>query len=229
MSIKNQIIEYVKLNRMSTTEVADALGKKGVIDGVNSMLDDVHRVGSVRTVFCANNSNYSVHEQIRDVEKDEIVIIYTHNCENRAIIGDIISKFILLYKGANAIVVDGLVRDASRLRRENYAVWSKGVTPLGCFNEATEAFPSQEEKAIREEVHGGIAVCDDGGVVVIPRRNVNEEMLTRLREIERQEDIWNYCLNTLKWDTKRIICDKEYFDNKEDIPGVLLNNQPEKK
>lgn len=227
MSIKNEIIEYVKLNRMSTTEVADALGKKGVMHGVNAMLNDIHRVGTVRTVFCANNSNYYVHEQIRDVEKDEIVIIYTHNCENRAIIGDIISKFILLYKGANAIVVDGLVRDAARLRRERYAVWSTGITPLGCFNEATEAFPAQEEKAIREAVHGGIAVCDDGGVVVIPRDNVNEEMLERLREIERQEDIWNYCLNTLKWDTKRIICDKDYFNTTEDIPEVLLNNQPE--
>ena len=229
MSIKNKIIEYIKQNRMSTTEVADALGKKGVLNDVNSMLHDIHRVGSVRTIFCANNSNYSVHEQIRDVEKDEIVIIYTHNCENRAIIGDIVSKFILLYKGANAIVVDGLVRDAARLRRECYAVWSKGVTPLGCFNEETEAFPAQEEKVIRETVHGGIAVCDDGGVVVIPNNNVNEEMLKRLQEIEQQEDIWNFCLNTLKWDTKRIICDKDYFNNSEDIPRVLLNNMPDNK
>ena len=131
-----------------------------------------------------------------------------------------------MYKGANAIVVDGLVRDASRLRRECYAVWSKGVTPLGCFNEAAEAFPPQEEKVIREMVDGGVAVCDDGGVVIISNDNVNEGMLTRLKEIEQQEDIWNFCLNTLKWDTKRIICDKEYFNTSEDIPSTLLNNKP---
>ena len=225
MSIKNEIIDYIKHNRMSTTEVADALGKKGVLNDVGSMLHDIHRVGSVRTIFCANDSNYYVHEQIRDVEKDEVVIIYAHNCENRAIIGDIVSKFILLYKGANAIVVDGLVRDAARLRRECYAVWSKGVTPLGCFNEEAGTFPTQEEEVIREAMHGGIAVCDDGGVVVIQNDNVNEETLTRLKEIEQQEDIWNYCLNTLKWETKRIICDKDYFNNTEDIPKTLLGNK----
>ena len=147
MSIKNKIIQYIKENRMSTTEVADALGKKGVLNDVSSMLHDIHRVGSVRTIFCANDSNYHVHEQIRDVEKDEVVIIYAHNCENRAIIGDIVSKFILLYKGANAIVVDGLVRDAARLRRECYAVWSKGVTPLGCFFWKPEHFQHKRKKS----------------------------------------------------------------------------------
>ncbi len=229
MSIKNKIIRYIKENRMSTTEVADALGKKGVLSDVSSMLHDIHRVGSVRTIFCANDSNYHVHEQIRDVEKDEVVIIFPHNCENRAIIGDIVSKFILLYKGANAIVVDGLVRDAARLRRERYAVWSKGVTPLGCFNEIAEAFPAQEEEEIRKKMHGAIAICDDGGVVVITNDNVNEETLLRLKEIEQQEDIWNFCLNTLKWDTKRIICDKDYLNNAEVIPRALLEGKTDKK
>jgi regulator of RNase E activity RraA len=229
MNIKNEIIEYIKQNRISTTEVADALGKKGVLNNVNSMLQDTHRVGSIRAIFSANNSNYFVHEQIRDVEKDEIVVIYTHNCDGRAIIGDIVSKFILLYKGANAVVVDGLVRDAARLKRENYAVWSKGVTPLGCYNEKFEPFPIQEEKDIRENTDGAIAVCDDGGVVIISNKDINKTMLERLHDIEQQEDIWNFCLNTLKWDTKRIICDKDYLYNGEDIPEILMNKFPKNK
>mgnify|MGYP002151697664 CR=1 FL=1 len=224
MSIKNKIIEYIKENRISTTEVADALGKKGVLSGVQSMLNVVHRVGIIRTIFSANNSNYFVHEQIRDIEKGEVVIIYTHNCDDRAIIGDLVSKFVLLYKGASAIVVDGLVRDAARLKRENYAVWAKGVTPLGCFNERADPFPVHQENEIRRQVNGGIAICDDGGVVIIPNDHINPEMLLSLKKIEQQEDIWNFCLNTLKWDTKRIICDKEYLGDGADVPEILTRD-----
>ena len=43
--------------------------------------------------FTANNSNYSVHEQILDVKQGDVVIIFTHNCNGRAIIGDLIAKF----------------------------------------------------------------------------------------------------------------------------------------
>lgn len=224
MNIKNEIVEYIKKNRISTTEVADALNKKGVMRGVNAMLSDIHCVGIIRSVFSANNSNYFVHEQIRDVQENEIVIIHVHNCDDRAIIGDLVSKFILLYKGARAIVVDGMVRDAAKLKRESYAVWATGVTPLGCYNEQAEPFPIEKEEEIRSDLDGAIAVCDDGGVVIIPNKNINSIMLERLHEIEQQEDIWSFCLNTLKWDTKRIICDKEYLQENKDIPSVLVKN-----
>ena len=35
------------------------------------------------------------------------------------------------------------------------------------------------------------------------------------KRIELQEDIWSFCLDTLKWDTKKIICQKAYLEEKE--------------
>lgn len=212
MSYQEKILEYCMDNRVSTTEVADALGKTGALPKVQPINFNQFRVGPVRTIFTANNSNYAVHEQIRDVQKGEVVVIFPHNCENRAIIGDLVSKYILLYKGAAAVVVQGLVRDAARLRREGYAVWAEGVSPLGCFNVPSEKpYPQDIEKQLRESYEGGIAVCDDGGVTVIRRDLLTDEMLVRLRRIEMQEDIWFFCLDTLKWDTKKIVCDKAYL------------------
>lgn len=211
MSYQDKILEYCIANRVSTTEVADALGKAGVLPKVQPINFNQFRVGPVRVVFTADDSNYAVHEQIRDVQKGEVVIIFAHNCDNRAIIGDLVAKYILLYKGAAAVVVQGLVRDAARLRREGYAVWSEGVTPLGCFNIPSEPYPKGLEAEKRKFYEGGIAVCDDGGVTVIPRESLTEEMLVRLRRIEMQEDIWSFCLDTLKWDTKKIVCDKAYL------------------
>lgn len=221
MTDRDAIVEFLRRNRISTTEVADALGKSGVMPDVRPLTSDMYRVGTVRTVFCAHESNYALHEQIRAVEKDEVVIVFTHKCCERAIFGDLVSKYVLLYQGAAALVVDGLVRDGARLRRERYPIWAKGVTPLGCFNTPTEAFPSAEETALRSELDRGIAVCDEGGVVVIPSNRINADMLARLHQIEDQEDVWYYCLDTLKWDTKKIVCDRAYLSETGLLPDVL--------
>lgn len=223
MNYQEQILDYCIANRISTTEVADALGKKGVIPNVQPINFNQFRVGRVRPIFTANNSNYAVHEQIRDVQKGEVVIIFTHNCDDRAIIGDLVSKYVLLYKGAAAIVVQGLVRDAARLRREGYAVWAEGVSPLGCFNEPSEEpYPQDIEKQQRDTFEGGVAVCDDGGVTVIQRDQLTSEMLVQLRRIEMQEDIWYFCLDSLKWDTKKIVCDKAYLTDKSLLSSVHI-------
>jgi 4-hydroxy-4-methyl-2-oxoglutarate aldolase len=143
------------------------------------------------------------------------VIVFAHACDERALLGDLVSKYLLLYRGAAAVVVAGLVRDAARLRREGYAVWAEGVTPLGCHNQPAAPFPPALEQQLRERYEGGIAVCDDGGVSVMPAAALTDEMLTRLRQIEMQEDIWFFCLDTLKWDTKKIVCDRAYLTEQE--------------
>lgn len=211
MDYLQAILDYCRKNRVSTTEIADALGKSGVFPGVQPINHDQYRLGPVRCVFTAHESNFAVHEQIRDVREGEVVIVFAHQCESRAIIGDLISKFLLLYKGAAAVVVQGLVRDAAALRREKYAVWSQGVSPLGCYNTPVEPYPADLERQMRAAYDGGIAVCDEGGVSIIRRDLIGEAMLTRLNRIEMQEDIWFFCLDTLKWDTKKIVCDKAYL------------------
>ena len=211
MGYTQEIIDYCQKNRLSTTEIADALGKAGVFPKVIPINNNLYRVGLIRCVFTANNSNYAVHEQIREVQEGEVVIVFSYNCEDRAIFGDLISKYLLLYRGASAIVVQGLVRDVARLRRDGSAIWSEGVSPLGCNNMQADDYPPELEREIRAQYEGGIAVCDDGGVTVIQKKMITEKMLTRLHLIEMQEDIWSFCLNTLKWDTKKIVCDKAYL------------------
>jgi 4-hydroxy-4-methyl-2-oxoglutarate aldolase len=220
MSIRDEIVNFIRENRVSTTEVADALGKSGVLHGVLPITPDFHRVGPARALFTANNSNYALHEQIRHLERGEVAVVFAHDCAERALIGDLMAKYILLYRGASALVVNGLVRDASRLRRERYAVWAEGVTPMGCFNSPASPFPAELEKSWREKIEGGVAVCDDGGVVVIPPSSLDEHMLARLRRMEMQEDIWYFCLDTLKWDTKMIVCDREYLKQPDLLPSA---------
>ncbi len=230
MNYSEKIIDFCRKNRVSTTEVADALGKSGVFPKVLPISPSLYKVGAIRCVFAANNSNWDVHEQVRQVREGDVVLILTYCCEpDRAIIGDIISKYVLLYRGAAAIIVQGPVRDVAALRREGYALWSIGVSPLGCFNKPVESYPLKLEAEMRAKYEGGLAICDDGGVTIIESSLLNEDTLQRLNRIEMQEDIWFYCLDTLKWDTKKIVCDKAYLSETDLLSKVHMQQLMELK
>lgn len=213
--MKKEIIDYIKRNRVSTTEVADCLGKSGALENVLPINRGHFKVGNVKWVYAYKETNWDVHEQIVSTQEDDIVFIDAIDCGNRAIIGELVSKYILLYRQANAIVTNSKMRDAGALIRENYPIWCTGVTPVGCFNQKPEPpLDVQTENEHREKYDGSIMVCDDCGVVLISKEYHNEEFLDKLIKIEEQEDIWFDRLDRKKENTFEIVCLKNYL--KED-------------
>ena len=214
--MKNKIVDYIRRNRVSTTEVADCLGKAGVIENVLPINRGHFKVGNVKWVYAYNETNWDVHEQIVSTQENDIVFIDAIDCKHRAIIGELVSKYILLYRQASAIVANAKMRDAGALIRENYPVWCTGVTPVGCFNKKPESpLPSGIEKEHREKYDGAIIVCDDCGVVLIEKENHTQEFLQKLIDIEEQEDIWFDRLDRKKESTFDIVCLKKYLQEKQ--------------
>ena len=213
MTILEKAVEKIENNKISTTEVADVLGKTGQIKGVHALNKGMFKVGEVSFIYAVNNSNYEVHRQLAEKDvKGKIVFVYNVNCED-SIFGDLVSKYIMLYKGAKAIVVTGKLRDAHSLIKEKYPIWLEGVSPIGCVNHVNgEDMPKEEYEKLREKYEGSIMVCDDSGVVMIPKDKIDEHLLTRLDFIEFQEDIWYYCVDTLKMSTFETVCLKKYLE-----------------
>ena len=67
MMIQKKIINLIKVNRISTTEVSDALSKKGSLENIRPIdyQNSLHKVGSIKCVFAYKESNYLVHDQIK--------------------------------------------------------------------------------------------------------------------------------------------------------------------
>lgn len=214
--IEKQIVEYLIHNRVNTTEVADVLGKRGALNGISAVNQGHYRAGTIQYVYAYDESNWPLHEQIEDIEEDHIIYVDSFNCQERAIFGELVSKYLLLYRQSRAIIVNGNVRDAAEIHRERYPIWCKGFNPVGCFNKRpVYELPYKEYKAQKEFLDGSIAVCDDCGVVVIPKKEISEDMLNRLKQIENQEDIWFDRLNHYKESTFDIVCKKTYLDDQE--------------
>jgi regulator of RNase E activity RraA len=162
-----------------------------------------------------------LHKEIESVEPGEIIYIKPYNFSKVAVFGDLVAKYALLYKQAAAIVVEGNVRDTARLVREQYPIWCHGTNPVGAVNSSTHSSEELKDINLVNSI-AGIAICDQGGVVVIPKSSINKSLLRKLQHIEAQEDLWQFCLNTLQWSTYDIVVKKRYLIDRENIPEVLI-------
>jgi len=211
----DQIISYIKQNRVSTTEVADCMGKIGVLKDALPLNKGHFKVGKVHYCYADDESNWNVHKLIENVEESSIVFVDDLGSNGRAIFGDLVAKYLLLYKQASAIVTNGYVRDAHTLIKENYPIWCKGVNPVGCFN--TKPQHPIDKATLEQRMNyfkDSIAVCDDTGVVIITKEYINEDFFKKLEWIEEQEDIWFECIDRKKWTTFETVCLKKYKENK---------------
>lgn len=213
MNSLKKIIRYLDEKKVSTEEIADILGKTGVIKGVYPIKDDKYCVGEIQYVYAYNNSNWPVHEQIRDLKHDCILFVDTIFVDDdHAVFGELVSSFIMENKKARAIVVNGSMRDLDGLKKRNYPVWCKGITPIGCFNVQPNRNAEINRQAQRgiDYYNGAIAVCDASGVVVIPKTEINDEFITRIDNMVEQERIWFDCVENKGWDTYDTVCLKKY-------------------
>lgn len=215
MSYYEKVLDLIESNKISTTEVADVLGKTGQVERVKALNRGLFKAGEVKLIYAINNSNYEVHKQLYEADdiKDKILFVYNVNCD-RAIFGDLVSKYIMLYKRAKAIVVNGKLRDAHTLIKENYPIWCEDVTPIGCVNNINgPEIDTNLLQELEDKYNGSIMVCDDCGVVMIPKDKIDDNLVTKLKFIEFQEDIWFYCIDTLKMSTYETVCLKKYLSD----------------
>ncbi len=219
------LLEQISINKISSVEVADALKKTGVLNGVHPINHGKYVVGQVYYVCTWLESNWPLHDQIQEVPSGSVVFVDVYECNDRAVLGDIVCKQLFTYQRVQGLVVNGYVRDAHRLIKEDYPIWSKGVTPLGCFNTSKE--PNKEVKKFMLErkriFDQALLVADDSGCTLIQKENQDALLLNSLQHIELQEDIWYYCLDTLKMNSYQIICLKKYIEDTSLLPPVLLD------
>lgn len=223
IEVKDKIIDLIGSNRISSTEVADALGKKGALPGLTAVNNNSFVVGEIHYIYAFSNSNWSIHEQIRDLPHDVVVYVDAFDCEDSAIFGDLVAKYIMLYKKAKGVIVNGSLRDIPDLYKYNFPIWCKGFTPIGCFNKKEVLGDDIKRKTELAKAYfqGSVVVCDDTGCTIIEKEKLNEGTFLNLEMIELQEDIWSYCINTLKWSTYDTICLKKYLLHPEYLPEVL--------
>lgn len=215
MDLTDRIIEYIEENRVSSTEVADALKKTGEVDiKLRPIVQRSRAVGRVYYAPAFNESNWHAHYFIQEAPKKHIIYVEGVNCGQKAIFGSLVTKFAMLYKQAKGVIVSGNLRDVHTLVKEQYPIWCWGTTPIGCVNTDTGIDREYYEKR-KKELEGSIMVADDSGVVVVKKEQLTEHFLSELKRIEEQEDVWFDCIDRKKYSTFETVCLKKYLTEEE--------------
>lgn len=216
-AIAQKIIDYIQENNVSTTEVGDCLGKTGAILGVSPLNRGHFAVGKIHYVYAHSNTNWSIHEQIRELPTDRIIFVDQIGVYNRALFGELVAAYIMERFHSRAIVSMGLMRDARELIQRDYPMWCTGITPEGCFNVKRDETPDIKviSKRNREYYQDAIAVCDDCGVVVIPKEQINQEMFDKIVAMEEQEHLWFHYILEEGWNTFDTVCLKKYLQQEK--------------
>ena len=211
--IRRKIIDKIKKNKISTTEILDTLNKDfNYYLDVKPLIPGSYVVGVGYVVHVIEESNWWIHLDLIDVPENSIVLVRCYG-ENRAAFGSLVSKYLLLYRQCKAIICDGNLRDANELIKQKYPIWLKGCSSVSCFNKHDDIGEGRYEhlKSIIEEV---IVVADDSGVALIPMSKHNKKYLEDLDWIEQQEDIWFIEIDNGK-DTYEVVCKKTYFEDEK--------------
>jgi regulator of RNase E activity RraA len=217
----NKVLDYIIDNRLGSTEVADGLGKKGVLQlDLQPLIPGTFLAGEVQYMYTMNESNWPIHEQAENALNGKVIYIDSIDCEDKALFGELVAKYFILYKGVKGLVVNGRLRDIPHLKKYGFPIFFTGVSPLGVYNRETQLSDEQMTFVNKRKVlfEGSIIVCDDSGVTVVDKSYDKDELLRRMIMIEAQEDIWSYCINVLKWSTYKTICKKDYLKKPEVLP-----------
>jgi 4-hydroxy-4-methyl-2-oxoglutarate aldolase len=168
--------------------VVDAQGRFGGLDHHIKPITPLSAFcGPALTVLCREGDNLAAHVALNYIEPGDVVVISAGGFERVSVIGEKWAGM-AKNKGAIAIVVDGMARDAEGLAQVSIPIFARGVTPNSSFKHGPGAIGVPISA-------GGVAICpgdmicgDSDGVVAVPTYLL-DAVAARLEEITRNETV----------------------------------------
>ncbi|RUT30089.1 RraA family protein [Arsenicitalea aurantiaca] len=196
--------EFLTFEDLSTTvsDALDSLGLRGAVAGshLKPVIAGRKMVGTATTVrsiperktptqgyFDKDMIKMSTRESYYLGEPGDVLICdFGGNLDVSNMGGQ--SVTVARSRGFAGAIVNGAVRDVSTIKKIDYPVWSKGVTPItGKFR--MEAVEMNGPVTVHDVAvyPGDLVVADDSGVCFVPYEHIGY-VLEQLRAIAREEE-----------------------------------------
>lgn len=176
---------YNAFSKVSTSNISDAMHKKGAMLGIISRTLGLHMVGRALTVQTIDGDWAKPVEAIDKADKGWVLVIDV-NGGSTAVWGELATWSAKL-KDLAGIVVDGAVRDIEFIRDIDLPVFSRYVVPHAGEPKGYGEIGAQITCGGQTVCTGDWVVGDDSGVVVVPQQ-IAQEIANRSLDVKEQEN-----------------------------------------
>lgn len=154
-----------------TTIVADVAGRRGALDArVRSMVPGLSAVGTAFTVEVRPGDNLMIHAALMLARPGDILVVDGKTDSTSALMGELMCAHAAA-AGIAAVVIDGVVRDSATLREGQFPVFAAGVNANGPTRTQGGRIGYPVSVGGVSAAAGDLVVCDDDGVVIVPRQD----------------------------------------------------------
>ena len=160
---------------LATTLASDASDGEGVLPlWIRPLAPEMRVVGRASTATVGRDDSLSFRQAAeRGPEVGTVLVVGGAATSRRACRGDLVAKDLLL-KGFDAVVTDGLVRDAAGIRATGIQVWSRGVCPVASKRDGGGQVGGAVLLGDVLVHEGDWVVADEDGVVIWPADDYDE-------------------------------------------------------
>ena len=172
------------LEKVSASNVSDALHRGGEITGISPVTKGLHMVGRALTVR-TYAGDWAKPVQAIDEAKEGDVIVIDAGGAGPAVWGELATHS-SLQKGLAGVVIDGAIRDTSEIAQLNFPAFTRLVTPAAGEPKGFGEIGVPVKIGGVRIFPGDWIVGDDDGLVVIPKEKAVEYANRAMDVLERE-------------------------------------------
>ncbi|SDF72981.1 3-hexulose-6-phosphate synthase [Methanolobus vulcani] len=172
------------LESVSTSNISDAMHRKGAMQDIFSMMEGKKMIGTAVTVQTFKGDWAKAVEAIDEAKEGDVIVIY--NGSRHVAPWGGLATLSCLNKGVAGVVIDGAVRDIDEVRKIGLPVFATCHVPNAGEPKGFGEINSEIVCGNQTVNPGDYIVGDDNGVVVIPKERAYE-IARRAKEVEKTE------------------------------------------
>lgn len=168
---KKELVE--RFSKLPAANVADCMGRLSALSPeIKLQSSPENRMcGVALTVKARAGDNLMLHKALNIAQEGDVIILSNEGDRSRAIMGEIMYKYLADFKKVAGIVIDGPIRDLDVIAHEKCPIYATGSTPGGPYKEGPGEVNVPISIGNIAVMPGDIILGDRDGVIVISKND----------------------------------------------------------